>query len=117
VENNGDVDNCTDNRHRIVAHLDDRTVAQRINEKGDSMRTPRPWVMRAYWSACALSIALLVLTLIDPQWIERWFDESPDDGDGTVERWIVAGCFLVLAMVAGWLAQRERRRGLVVLRS
>ncbi len=30
IENTGDVDNCTDNRHGIVAYLEDRAVAQRI---------------------------------------------------------------------------------------
>lgn len=30
VENKGDIDNYTDNRHGIVAYLDDKTVAQRI---------------------------------------------------------------------------------------
>jgi hypothetical protein len=60
---------------------------------------------------------LLILTLIDPQWIERWFDESPDGGDGTTERWIVGGCFLVLAVAAGFLARRAPRRGPAVLRT
>jgi hypothetical protein len=79
------------------------------------MPTPRRWLMRAYWSACASSLALLALTLIDPQWIERWFEESPDGGDGSAERWLVGGCFLVLAVVAAWLARRERRRDPVAL--
>lgn len=33
VENKGDVDNYTDNRHGIVAYLDDKTVSQRIISK------------------------------------------------------------------------------------
>lgn len=33
VENKGDVDNYTDNRHGIVAYLDDKVVAQRIISK------------------------------------------------------------------------------------
>ena len=33
VENKGDVDNYTDNRHGIVAYLDDKAVAQRIISK------------------------------------------------------------------------------------
>lgn len=75
------------------------------------MRVPRLWLLRVYLGACASSGALFVCTLADPQWIERWFDESPDGGDGSVERWIVGGCFLVLTVVAAGLARRERRRG------
>lgn len=61
--------------------------------------------------AVAIGSALLaVLTLVEPQWIERLFDASPDDGDGSVERWLVGGGFLVAALIAAALARRERRR-------
>lgn len=64
----------------------------------------------AEWAAAALGFAGFVGTLIEPQWIERLFDESPDGGDGSLERWIVGGGFLVAAVIAALLARRERRR-------
>ena len=74
------------------------------------MQLPRSWLYRAEIATSLLSAALFVLTLVDPQWIEALFDESPDQGDGTAERWIVGGCFLVAALLAAALAWRERRR-------
>ena len=73
------------------------------------MPVSRVWLYRAEIAAALVSAALFVLTLIDPQWIERWFDESPDGGDGSFERWIVGGAFLIAALIAGLLARRERR--------
>lgn len=61
--------------------------------------------------ACAIVSALLAaLTLVEPQWIERLFEASPDEGDGSLERWIVGGGFLLAALIAALLARRERRR-------
>lgn len=61
--------------------------------------------------AVAIASALLaVLTFVEPQWIERLFEASPDAGDGSVERWIVGGGFLVAALIAAALARRDRRR-------
>lgn len=74
------------------------------------MRPSRSWL---YWTEIALSLlsaALFALTLLDPQWIEHWFDASPDGGDGAAERWVVAGGFLAAAVLAAALAWRERRR-------
>jgi peptidoglycan/LPS O-acetylase OafA/YrhL len=68
------------------------------------------WLYRAEVAASLVSAALLILCVLDPQWIERWFDESPDGGDGSAERWIVGSCFLVAALIAAVLARRERRR-------
>jgi len=70
----------------------------------------RPWLYRAEVAASLISIALFVLTLVDPQWIERWFDESPDAGDGSAERWLVGGAFLVAAVIAAVLSRREKQR-------
>jgi len=70
----------------------------------------RPWLYRAEVAAAFISVALFLLTLVDPQWIERWFDESPDGGDGSAERWIVGGCFLAAAVIAAVLSRRERHR-------
>ena len=74
------------------------------------MQLNRLDLMRAYWTASALSVLLLVVTVVDPQWIERWFDEAPDGGDGSAERWIVGACFAALTLATAWLARREQRR-------
>ena len=71
---------------------------------------PHSWLYRAEIAASAISMLLFVWTLADPQWIERWFDESPDGGDGSAERWLVGGFFFVAAVLAAALARRERRR-------
>ena len=71
---------------------------------------PRSWLYRAEIAASAISLLLFIWTLIDPQWIERWFDESPDGGDGSAERWLVGGFFFIAAVLAAALARRERRR-------
>ena len=67
-----------------------------------------PWLYRAEIAASILSACLFALTLLDPMWIERVFDESPDRGDGSAERWVVSGSFLVAALLAAFLARRER---------
>ena len=76
------------------------------------MKTTRALLYRLEVAASIVSIALLILTLVEPQWIERWLDESPDGGDGSFERWVVGGTFAVAAIVAAWLARRERQRGM-----
>ena len=68
------------------------------------------WLYRAEVAASAISALLFVWTLLDPQWIERWFEASPDDGDGSAERWLVGGFFFIAAVLAAALARRERRR-------
>ena len=70
----------------------------------------RAWLYRAEVAASVVSAVLFVLTLVDPQWIERGFDVSPDDGDGSLERWVLGGSLLIAALIAGVLARRERRR-------
>ena len=74
------------------------------------MHLPHRWLYRAEIAASLLSAALFVLTMIDPQWIELLFDESPDGGDGSAERWILGSCFLLAALLAGALAWRQRSR-------
>jgi len=69
-----------------------------------------PWLFRAEVALSVLSTVLFAWTLVDPQWIERWFDESPDGGDGSAERWLVGGCFFIAAVLAAALARRERVR-------
>jgi hypothetical protein len=78
------------------------------------MHPTRRWLYRAEIAASLLSVALFALTQVDPQWIERFFDESPDGGDGSIERWLVGGAFLVAAVLAAALARRERRRAVAV---
>ena len=64
---------------------------------------------RASIAASALSSVLFVLTVLDPAWIERWFDVTPDGGDGSAERWFVAGAFLIASILAAAVARRARR--------
>jgi ABC-type thiamin/hydroxymethylpyrimidine transport system permease subunit len=56
-----------------------------------------------------ISIALGVLTLVFPEWIEELTGLEPDAGSGALE-WIIAGVFLVGAVVAAVLARRDYRR-------
>jgi hypothetical protein len=75
------------------------------------MQIARPWLQRLYLGACASSGLLFVCTLVQPQWIERWLDASPDGGDGSAERLVVGGCCLLLTVLAGCMARHEQRRG------
>ena len=68
------------------------------------------WLYRAEVAVSAISTVLFAWTLMDPQWIERWFDESPDGGDGSAERWLVGSAFFIAALLAAVLARRQRRR-------
>ena len=74
------------------------------------MHLSRNGLYRAEIAASIASACLFVLTIFDPIWIERWFDKSPDAGDGSAERWLVGGGFLVASLLAALLARRERRR-------
>ena len=79
--------------------------------------TPRqPWPARVMVetvlaAACA---ALAVLTLFIPDWIERFFEESPDNGSGEFE-WGIVLAFAIAALVAGWLARRDWRRWMLAM--
>jgi len=77
--------------------------------RSDAVRLSPTWLYRVEVAVAAVSALLFVWTLIDPQWIERWLDESPDGGDGSAERWVVAGGFFITAVLAAWLAHRQRR--------
>jgi hypothetical protein len=74
------------------------------------MRPFRPWLHRTHLAASVLGVLLFVATLIEPQWIERLVGDAPDAGDGSLERWLVSGAFLVAAVLAALLARRERAR-------
>lgn len=56
-----------------------------------------------------ISAALCVLTLVFPEWIEELTGLEPDAGSGALE-WLVAGVFLVAAVVTAVLARRDYRR-------
>jgi ABC-type thiamin/hydroxymethylpyrimidine transport system permease subunit len=56
-----------------------------------------------------ISTALCVLTLVFPEWIEELTGLEPDAGSGALE-WIIAGVFLVAAVVSAVLARRDYRR-------
>jgi hypothetical protein len=56
-----------------------------------------------------ISAALCVLTLVTPEWIEALTGLEPDSGSGALE-WVVAGVFLVAAVVAAVFARRDYRR-------
>jgi hypothetical protein len=61
--------------------------------------------------AACLSGVVCVATLIEPQWFELLFDESPDGGDGSLETIVAVAVSLVACLVFALLARRERRRG------
>ncbi|HET7524327.1 MAG TPA: hypothetical protein VFK10_00140 [Burkholderiaceae bacterium] len=69
----------------------------------------RRMLYRVEVTAAVVGAGLFVLTCIDPQWIEMLFDESPDGGDGNLERWLLLTSTFVVAVIATVLARRERR--------
>ncbi len=55
----------------------------------------------------AIVFALLAIsTMIQPQWIERFFDFAPDRGSGDAE-WGITVAFGVASLVASLLASRN----------
>ena len=56
-----------------------------------------------------IGLVLAVVTMLVPDWLERLFEASPDNGSGELE-WLISLGFLVLAGVMGLLARREWRR-------
>jgi hypothetical protein len=56
-----------------------------------------------------ISAALCVLTLVFPVWIEELTGLEPDAGSGALE-WVIAGVFLVAAVVSAVLGRRDYRR-------
>jgi hypothetical protein len=67
------------------------------------------WRYRLALGLSWLSLALFALTMVQPQWVEWLFDEAPDGGDGSFERWVVGGAFLAAALAAAAVARRQRR--------
>jgi len=73
------------------------------------MQYQRIWLSRLAWTVSLVGACLFVVTLAVPQWIEMLFDESPDGGDGSLERWVVGGSFLLASVIAACVAWRENR--------
>lgn len=64
--------------------------------------------------AIAATLALLsavacIATLIEPQWFELLFDESPDGGDGSLETWFAVGLSAATCIAFSLVARREWR--------
>jgi hypothetical protein len=69
-------------------------------------------VRPAFWVECALGSVttfLALLTVAWPDWIEGVFGYDPDQHSGSLERTIVALCF-VITIVTVLLARHEWRR-------
>ena len=66
----------------------------------------------SFWIPCILcvvAIAATVLSLVQPEWIERIFGASPDEGSGESEWWITA-VTVVIAIVSLALTRWRWRR-------
>jgi hypothetical protein len=75
-----------------------------------------PRVRTRFWIEAGLGVAsglLLVLTLVTREWIELFFRVDPDGGSGALE-WLIVAVLVLLTLVFGALARRERRRPLRV---
>jgi hypothetical protein len=67
---------------------------------------------RRFWAELTLaatSTALLLVTIVWPDWIELAFGADPDHGDGSVE-WLVVGLALLVSAIFSTLAHAEWRR-------
>jgi hypothetical protein len=67
-----------------------------------------------FWLEAGLataSAALLLLTLLAPDWIEAVFGVDPDAGNGSLE-WALVGVLAVTAIAVLGAARREWRRPL-----
>jgi hypothetical protein len=64
--------------------------------------------MAALFAACVSGV-VCIATLIEPQWFERLFDESPDGGDGSLETIVAVVVSLAACLLFAGLARREWR--------
>jgi hypothetical protein len=55
------------------------------------------------------SAVACVATMIEPQWFELLFDESPDGGDGSFEMWLAIGLSAAACIAFSLVARREWR--------
>ncbi len=67
------------------------------------------WRWRIEATLAGVGVALFLLTLVVPEWIEAVTGLEPDAGSGTLEFVIAAACLLA-AVVSAVLARRDRRR-------
>jgi hypothetical protein len=70
--------------------------------------TPTFWIEAIL---AGISALFLILTLVWEDWIEVFFDASPDNGDGSLE-WTIAIVCIVCAVIFSALARHEWRRTL-----
>jgi hypothetical protein len=71
-----------------------------------------PRARMRFWVEVGLGVTstlLLLLTLVTREWIELLFGVDPDGGSGALE-WLIVACLVVMTLVFGALARRERRR-------
>jgi hypothetical protein len=69
-------------------------------------------VRRRFWvesALAAVSVFLVLLTLVWKDWIEEIFGVDPDHGNGSLE-WLIAVAFAAVAIAFSAGARRERRR-------
>jgi hypothetical protein len=65
-----------------------------------------------FWLATAMAIVtsiLLVITLVQRDWIELVFGVDPDNRNGTLE-WLIIGALLVVTITLFTMASYEWRR-------
>ena len=73
-----------------------------MNARNRRMRMRLELVLAVVFGLLAIS------TMIEPQWIERLFEASPDAGSGEAE-WGITVVFGAASLVAALLAGRSRR--------
>jgi hypothetical protein len=76
------------------------------------MTTGRTVRRRRFYAEAGLTAAspvLLVVTLINQEWIELVFGVDPDHGDGSLE-WLVVAALAVLAVLGALVTRAEWRR-------
>ena len=59
--------------------------------------------------AAALSFIACVATIIEPQWFELLFEESPDGGDGSLETLAAVAVSAIACVVFSLIGRREWR--------
>jgi hypothetical protein len=68
---------------------------------------------RRFWAEAPLSVltaVVLVVTLVQRDWIESLLGIDPDQHSGALE-WLIFGVLLVATLTLGSLASYELRRG------
>jgi hypothetical protein len=85
-----------------------------VKGRGTSMKNA---LRRRFWLETASAIVtsiLLVITLIQRDWIEVVFGVDPDSYNGTLE-WFIVGALLVITVALFALANYEWRRARTVI--